>query len=136
MSLHLYFVLVPVWLCLSRLYLIRFVCLLCQCLFEGNVPLYFILKSSRPSLTNSVRNIQHWVVRGSFCTPSTTHLTVNLKLVSLNLMGISNFYQTAYNSKETDCKLQQWLKNISKCPNCSSVGCLKCVQFHNWFRLH
>ena len=20
--------------------------------------------------------------------------------------------------------------------NCSSVGCLKCVQFHNWFRLH
>ena len=19
---------------------------------------------------------------------------------------------------------------------CSSVGCLKCVQFHNWFRLH
>ena len=26
-------------------------------------------------------------------------------------------------------------KNISTCPNCSSVGCLKCVQFHNWFRL-
>ena len=22
------------------------------------------------------------------------------------------------------------------CYNCSSVGCLKCVQFHNWFRLH
>ena len=22
------------------------------------------------------------------------------------------------------------------CRNCSSVGCLKCVQFHNWFRLH
>ena len=20
--------------------------------------------------------------------------------------------------------------------NCSSVGCLKCVQFHSWFRLH
>ena len=27
-------------------------------------------------------------------------------------------------------------KNISTCPNCSSVGCPKCVQFHNWFRLH
>ena len=27
-------------------------------------------------------------------------------------------------------------KNISTCPNCSSVGCLKCVQFHSWFRLH
>ena len=25
---------------------------------------------------------------------------------------------------------------ISTCRNCSSVGCLKCVQFHNWFRLH
>ena len=24
----------------------------------------------------------------------------------------------------------------SICRNCSSVGCLKCVQFHNWFRLH
>ena len=22
------------------------------------------------------------------------------------------------------------------CCNCSSVGCLKCVQFYNWFRLH
>ena len=136
MSLHLYFVLVSVWLCLSRLYLIRFVCLLCQSLFAGNVPLCFIQKSSRPFLTNSVRNIQHCVVRGSFCTPSTTHLTVNLKSVSLNLMGLSNFYQTTYNSKQTDCKLQQLLKNISKCPNCSSVGCLKCVQFHNWFRVH
>ena len=94
MSLHLYFVLVSVWLCLSRLYLIRFVYLLCQCLFVGNVPLYFIHKSSRPFLTNSVRNIQHWAVPGSFCTPSTAHLTVNLKLVSLNLMSI-----TTYNSK-------------------------------------
>ena len=27
-------------------------------------------------------------------------------------------------------------KDISTCRNCSSVGCLKCVQFHNWFRLH
>ena len=27
-------------------------------------------------------------------------------------------------------------KYISTCRNCSSVGCLKCVQFHNWFRLH
>ena len=91
---HLYFVLVSAWLCLSRLYLIRFVCLLCQCLFLGNVPLCFIHMSSRPFLTNSVRNIQHWVVRSSFCTPSTTHLTVNLKfIVSLNLMDISNFYQ-------------------------------------------
>ena len=27
-------------------------------------------------------------------------------------------------------------KNISTCPNCSSVGCLKYVQFHNWFQLH
>ena len=24
----------------------------------------------------------------------------------------------------------------SICRNCSSVGCLKCVQFHNWFRLN
>ena len=27
-------------------------------------------------------------------------------------------------------------KDISTCRNCSSEGCLKCVQFHNWFRLH
>ena len=27
-------------------------------------------------------------------------------------------------------------KYIPTCRNCSSVGCLKCVQFHNWFRLH
>ena len=27
-------------------------------------------------------------------------------------------------------------KYISTCRNCSSVGCLKCTQFHNWFRLH
>ena len=27
-------------------------------------------------------------------------------------------------------------KYISTSRNCSSVGCLKCVQFHNWFRLH
>ena len=27
-------------------------------------------------------------------------------------------------------------KYISTCRNCSSVGCLKCVQFHHWFRLH
>ena len=27
-------------------------------------------------------------------------------------------------------------KYISTRRNCSSVGCLKCVQFHNWFRLH
>ena len=53
MSLHLYFVLVSVWLCLSRLYLIRFACLLCQSLFVGNVPLCFMQKSSRPFLTNS-----------------------------------------------------------------------------------
>ena len=33
------------------------------------------------------------------------------------------------NSKQlqTECKLQQLLKNIYTCPNCSSVGCLKCV---------
>ena len=53
MSLHLYFVLVSVWLCLFRLYLIRFVCLLCQCLFVGNVPLCFMQKSLRPFSTNS-----------------------------------------------------------------------------------
>ena len=27
-------------------------------------------------------------------------------------------------------------KYISTCRNCSPVGCPKCVQFHNWFRLH
>ena len=27
-------------------------------------------------------------------------------------------------------------KYISTCRNCSSVGCLKCVQFRYWFRLH
>ena len=27
-------------------------------------------------------------------------------------------------------------KYISTCRYCSSVGCLKCVQFHNWFQLH
>ena len=38
------------------------------------------------------------------------------------------------NSKWTDSKLL--LLEISICRNCPSVGCLKCVQFHNWFRLH
>ena len=36
------------------------------------------------------------------------------------------------NLKETDSKLL--FLEISLCRNCSSVGCLKCVQFHNWFR--
>ena len=65
MSLHLYSVFVSVCLCL-------FVCLLCQCLFVVNIPLCFIRKSSRPFLINSFRSTQRWVVRGSFCTPSTT----------------------------------------------------------------
>ena len=79
MSLHLYFVIVSVRLRLSRLYLIMFVCLLCQCLFVVNTPLCFIHKSSRPFLINSVRSTQRWVVRGSFCTPSTTHLRLKLR---------------------------------------------------------
>ena len=39
--------------------------------------------------------------------------------------------------------LRRSVKNLSiqsrqtaNCRNCSSVGCLNCVQFHNWFRLH
>ena len=28
------------------------------------------------------------------------------------------------------------LLNISEFRNCLSVGCLKCVQFHNWLRFH
>ena len=72
MSLHLYFVFVSVCLCL-------FVCLLCQCLFVVNIPLCFIHKSSRPFLINSFRSTQRWVVRGSFCTPSTTHLRLKLR---------------------------------------------------------
>ena len=38
------------------------------------------------------------------------------------------------NSKWTDSKLL--LLEISICCNCPSVRCLKCMQFHNWFRLH
>ena len=30
-------------------------------------------------------------------------------------------------SKWTECKLQQLLKDISTCRNCSLVGCLRCV---------
>ena len=76
MSLHLYFVFVSVCLCL-------FVCLLCQCLFVVNIPLCFIDKSSRPFLINSFRSTQRWVVRGSFCTPSTTHLKGLCQLESM-----------------------------------------------------
>ena len=38
------------------------------------------------------------------------------------------------NSKGTDRKLLFF--EISMCRNCSSVGCLKRVQFHNCFLLH
>ena len=65
MFLHLYFVLVSVCLCLSRLYLFLFVCLLCQYLFVVNIPICFIHKSSRPFLINSVRSTQRWVVRSA-----------------------------------------------------------------------
>ena len=41
---------------------------------------------------------------------------------------------TISNLKWTDSKLL--LFEISICRNCPSVGCLKCVQFHNRFRLH
>ena len=41
---------------------------------------------------------------------------------------------TVGHSKGTASKL--FLLEISTCVNCSSEGCLKCVQFHNWFRLH
>ena len=42
--------------------------------------------------------------------------------------------QTPNKLKKADSKLL--LLEISKSCNCSSVGYLKCVQFHNWFRFH
>ena len=42
--------------------------------------------------------------------------------------------ETTGDESGTDGKLL--LLEISKRRNCSSVGCLQWVQFHNWFRLH
>ena len=52
------------------------------------------------------------------------------------LHDLSNFsmFIVPYNSKCTDGKLL--LLEISTSRNSSSVGCLKCAQFHNWFRLY
>ena len=48
--------------------------------------------------------------------------------------GNFSMFIVPYNSKWTDGKLL--LLEISISRNSSSVGCLKCVQFHNWFRLY
>ena len=45
------------------------------------------------------------------------------------------FFSIQIQSRQT-ANYSTLLKNISACPNCSSVGFLKCVQFHNRFRLH
>ena len=53
---------------------------------------------------------------------------------------IVSWESSTYSLKRTDGKLL--LLKISKSPkkskscNCSSVGCLKCVQFQDWLRLH
>ena len=112
MSLHLYFVFVSVCLCL-------FVCLLCQCLFVVNIPLCFIDKSSRPFLINSFRSTQRWVVRGSFCTPSTTHLKGLCQLESMrseviqitfNCQNSIVFNATFFMCTLTLCKLLSTVK--------------------------
>ena len=72
-----------------------------------------------------------------------SHLLILFSFVTLimaswsrrNVGRLYRFFLLAY-LKWTD-KLQIVL--VAKkylCCNCSSVGCLKCVQFHNWFRLH
>ena len=43
-----------------------------------------------------------------------------------------NYIQSRQTANHLSCKKIY----ISTCHNCSSVGCPKCVQFHNWFRLH
>ena len=60
----------------------------------------------------------------------------NIIITAMFYAVFTSNFKVTLNSKQTDCKLQQLLNNISTCPNCSSVGCLKCVQFHNWFWLH
>ena len=66
-------------------------------------------------------------------TDSWKHLCMGTtELLTPGYMG-SCSYLDVY-SKRTDGKLL--LFEISKSSNCSSLGCLKSVQFHNWFRLH
>ena len=67
----------------------------------------------------------------------TVFLFVFLKrriIVYVNFVGLYIYHISEW----TDCKLYIVVakKYISTCRNCSSVGCLKCVQFHNWFWLH
>ena len=53
---------------------------------------------------------------------------------NLRLAGMYAARGVDDNSRGTDGKLL--LQEISACRNCSSAGCLECMQFHNWFRLH
>ena len=52
------------------------------------------------------------------------------------------FFNTEFHSAVFLAIQSEQTANYSSCQkvstgcNCSSVGCLKCVQFHNWFRLH
>ena len=58
---------------------------------------------------------------------------VNKKRLSGNVYKIQNCF-TLFDSNQFKVNRLQIIvvaKNISMCHNCSSVGCLKCVQFHN-----
>ena len=51
------------------------------------------------------------------------------------LFGITQTSNLIIQSGQT-ANYSSCLKNTSTCRNCLSVGCLKCLQFHDWFRLH
>ena len=64
-------------------------------------------------------------------------ILINLSLDGVRMMSRENLVSLGMYQFKVD-RLQIILvaeKYISTCRNCSSVGYLKCVQFHNWFRL-
>ena len=65
-------------------------------------------------------------------------ILINLSLDGVWMMSRENLVSLGMYQFKVD-RLQIILaaeKCISTCRKCSSVGYLKCVQFHNWFRLH
>ena len=78
----------------------------------------------------------NWCSHQLLSTVAMAHITSLISDCHLKFSGVRSFdfMHDTTTSKRTDGKLL--LLEISKSRNCSSVGCLKCVQFHNWFRNH
>ena len=62
---------------------------------------------------------------------------ISLNIISLTFTKLKQFPRGQSQFKVDRLQIILVAKiYISTSRNCSSVGCLKCVQVHNWFRLH